>query len=487
MRKITTIAALAVVALTLSATAAWAKPGNGTPFQALWNDIGEIKTDLAALTVLVGDPSAMIDSFFDVFVEIDVHEDDVATLQNQINDLQSQITTLEGVCVDCCEEEPPACVPETEICDGIDNDCDQEVDEDYADEGVACDTGLFGVCAAGSLVCTEGAPLCVQAIQPVAEICNGLDDDCDGNIDEGGVCDITCVDLDNPATYGNAVTFDPQYGTYHVFDDVTLCQDTYDMAGKKISLFAVTGAGTFDCDGSTLIGGGPIPGTAGAVFVGCESAVPGRVCQTDITVENCAFSEFNVGISSRSATHVTLRNNVFTQMNHGISLLGVSQSTVADNTFEGITYTAIRAKDSPIFPHQDSEANTFSGNNISGSGYYGLELTYSPNNTIMSNRIVGSGIYGLRLYDSGDNTIYDNLLDNGTNVWINSSTVVHNEWNIIPVAGTNILGGAWLGGNFWSDYTGADTNADGLGDTLLPHTNGGAILNGDGDSAPLVL
>ena len=40
-------------------------------------------------------------------------------------------------------------------------------------------------------------------------------------------------------------------------------------------------------------------------------------------------------------------------------------------------------------------------------------------------------------------------------------------WSIYPVTqGQNIIGGAWLGGNYWDDYTGLDTDGDGLGDTI---------------------
>jgi MYXO-CTERM domain-containing protein len=54
--------------------------------------------------------------------------------------------------------------------------------------GVACSTGLAGVCAVGHYVCQAGAPdpVCVPDVQPGTrtEICNGLDDDCDGQVDE---------------------------------------------------------------------------------------------------------------------------------------------------------------------------------------------------------------------------------------------------------------------------------------------------------------
>ncbi|HEY5838462.1 MAG TPA: right-handed parallel beta-helix repeat-containing protein [Pyrinomonadaceae bacterium] len=49
----------------------------------------------------------------------------------------------------------------------------------------ACDTGQLGICAAGSNQCQNEGIVCVQNQQPQAETCNGVDDDCDGQVDEG--------------------------------------------------------------------------------------------------------------------------------------------------------------------------------------------------------------------------------------------------------------------------------------------------------------
>jgi hypothetical protein len=46
------------------------------------------------------------------------------------------------------------------------------------------------VCAPGTIQCTNGTLVCQQNQQASSEICNGLDDDCDGTVDEGAPCPI---------------------------------------------------------------------------------------------------------------------------------------------------------------------------------------------------------------------------------------------------------------------------------------------------------
>ena len=96
----------------------------------------------------------------------------------------------------------PCCVASTEVCNGVDDDCDGLVDEDWPELGMSCVEGL-GVCAAsGVWQCSDvgdGSACDAAPSVPVAECdgAGGFDDDCDGLVDEDGAIEEVCNGMDD--------------------------------------------------------------------------------------------------------------------------------------------------------------------------------------------------------------------------------------------------------------------------------------------------
>ncbi|MFN0247973.1 MAG: MopE-related protein [Kofleriaceae bacterium] len=110
-----------------------------------------------------------------------------------------------------CDEAPGT--PTSESCDGIDNDCDMKVDEDFM-IGMPCDGPDADICADGVRVC-DGltAAVCNDGPGNSPELCDTFDNDCDGAFDEGFGTGVACDGTDTDACNEGTIVCNGQTAT----------------------------------------------------------------------------------------------------------------------------------------------------------------------------------------------------------------------------------------------------------------------------------
>ncbi len=303
---------------------------------------------------------------------------------------------------DCDDDDIDVNPGATEVCNGVDDNCDLQVDEasDVMCYDGPLDTRGVGVCISGVQACIDGAlGPCIGQVLPGAEACNGLDDDCDDSVDEASVtltCGIGECAASTPSCVGGVLT---QCTPGAPGTEVGNCTDGLDNdCNGAIDDCTCVHVAPFGDDGSG-------DGTAGAPLrtinagIALANTVGQPKCVYVAAQASCAFTFYNEDVVMLNGISVfggydpnttpwtqrphrggTCRTEIRGQSAGGPAVLfdvAVTSPTVLDNFLASIVTQAAGSTSSVVRIEGSTGAIVSSSSvfgNATGSRTYGIEI-----------------------------------------------------------------------------------------------------------------
>ncbi|MEK6526653.1 MAG: MopE-related protein, partial [Nitrospirota bacterium] len=192
---------------------------------------------------------------------------------SETGECQFGIQTCESGTWGLCES---ATFPSVELCNGLDDDCNGVVDGVTVETGSPCGTSNLGNCSFGSNICVSGALQCVGNVEPIlgSDVCGGGNTDCDGLTDEDSLPEVIYCGLGDCRQSGERRC---EAGSF-----VEICSEG--TPGVELC----DGVNDEDCDGSVDNGCECLPGISlpcGTDTGQCEAGT--QFCETDGRWSEC--------------------------------------------------------------------------------------------------------------------------------------------------------------------------------------------------------